>query len=176
MKVVYGRDLEIATWVGERIAADFNTRFDAKGNRQFHAIGVEHGNKIIAGVVYHNYYHEVRAIEISMASDTPTWAKPEIIGELLYYPFITLNCQRISTLTPAKNQKALKFNYHLGFTKEGLIRRGDLTDDIVLNGMLIEEADRWLTAYRKKASIDTLPSAATDKVCESQHSEGCLHG
>jgi len=151
MKLVYGADEAVAIWVSSQIPgiADFHTRRDAEGNRLFHSIGVSDGDKLVAGVVYHNYYPEARAIEISMAAITPIWAKKEIIAGLLHYPFVTLDCQRITTLTPANNKRALRFNEHIGFKREGLVRRGYGHDDMVVNGLLIEEAQHWLEHYVK---------------------------
>lgn len=149
LRLIYGADEAIAIWVGTQIshAPDFHMRRAPDGGKLFHAIGVSDGDKIIAGVVFHNYYPMYRNIELSMAALSPVWAKPAIIGELLHYPFIQLDCGRVTTLTPANNKRALRFNEHLGFIREGLVRKGYGDEDMIVCGMLSNEAEKWLKHY-----------------------------
>lgn len=134
---VYGHDKLVAKWVADRMpyVSEFN---------QCAAIGLAENKQLIAAVVYHNYIPDYGNIEISMAADTPRWATPEAIGTFLRYPFVQLRCRRVTTCTPAKNKRALRFNYGIGFKKEGVVRQGYGKDDLVVCGLLYREAKKWI--------------------------------
>jgi len=141
--LLYGEDEIVGKWVGERIAhANFGS---------FVSIGLCEDQKLIAAVIYHNYIKEYGNIELSMAADSPRWATPESIGALLHYPFVRLGCNRVTTCTPASNRRALKFNKGIGFIEEGVIRKGYGAEDMVICGLLKEEAQRWLN-FNKESS------------------------
>lgn len=158
MRIVDGAPDTVAGWVSGQIPGnpDFISRRDAFGRRMYHAIGAvedtELGSKIVAGIVYHNYVAEYGNIELSMAAISPVWAKRHIIAAFLHYPFEVCGCKRVTTMTPAKNRRALKFNEHIGFVREGVVRRGFGTDDMVICGLLREEAERWLKYYGKESA------------------------
>lgn len=134
---VYGQDIAVAQWVSERIPHS-----NYPGG--FSAIGIAEDDKLIAGVIYHNWIKRYGNIEISMAADTPRWATPEALKRLLWYPFRELRCRRVTTCTPASNKRALRFNYGIGFQKEGRIRQGYGTEDMIIAGMTYSEAKKWL--------------------------------
>lgn len=82
--------------------------------------------------------------EISMAATSPRWASRVTIRKMLEYPFIQLGLRRITTITAASNETALKMNRQLGFKQEGVMRYGMGDEDAIIMGLLREEADRWL--------------------------------
>lgn len=104
------------------------------------AIGVVENDKLIAGIVYHDFQPKFGTVQLSMAAINPRWAKKQNIKDLLSIPFEQFECQKIWTLTPIKNEKALKVNIHIGFTKEGVLRHqfGELGHGVVC-GMLKKE-------------------------------------
>jgi len=85
------------------------------------AIGVVSGDRLIAGVVYHDYQEQHGTIQLSMAAISPLWATKENIAELLRYPFEQLGCYKVFTAMPADNEKALKVNAHIGFKREAVL-------------------------------------------------------
>lgn len=102
---------------------------------------------IRAAVVFHNHIPAYRMIEVSMASDTPHWAKPETIRVLLTYVFETIRCERLQATVPKRGagpKHTRRFLEHLGFKYEGVGRRGFGSDDAVMFSMLREDAARWL--------------------------------
>lgn len=60
------------------------------------------------------------------------------------YPFGQLGVERVTTLIPARNERALRFNEGLGFQREGLCRLGFGDDDCVIMGLLKREAPKWM--------------------------------
>ncbi|WP_448206492.1 GNAT family N-acetyltransferase [Azospirillum sp. sgz302134] len=138
MNLVFDRPAVVA-WVVERIphVTDLG---------QCAAIGLERGGRLRAGVVYHNYRPLPGGgdCEITAASDTPLWARPANLRALLTYPFVQLGCHRITTVIPARNARARRFNESMGFVLEGTVRQGFGTDDATIYGLLRSDAARWL--------------------------------
>jgi RimJ/RimL family protein N-acetyltransferase len=92
-----------------------------KGFGPCEAIGVVSCGKLIAGVVYHEYRENCESIQISMAAESPMWARRGIIAGLLHYPFEQLGCWMIYTLIPPGNYRALRVNQHIGLKRKTVI-------------------------------------------------------
>lgn len=114
-RLLYGYSDEIAAWVADRIphANAFSGPYTA--------IGVVSGDNLLAGVVFHEYQPDYGNIQVSMAADSPMWARPEIIAELLAYPFGQLRCWMLYTLIPHDNAPALKVNEHIGVKRKTVV-------------------------------------------------------
>ena len=82
------------------------------------ALGVVSNNRLICGVVYNDYYPQYRTMQVSIAADSPMWARRGNIAGLLAYPFLQLDINLLWTSTPVFNVKALKANRHIGFRYE----------------------------------------------------------
>jgi RimJ/RimL family protein N-acetyltransferase len=136
MKIaVYGRDKEVIDWVGPRVNEDnFGPAM---------AIGLEEDGNFIAGVVY-NMYTEASICMHVAAVPNSRWLTRDFLFKVFAYPFIQLGCNRVTGLVRVDNIEARRFDEHLGFVQEGVIRKG-ATDgtDLILYGMLKEEC-RWL--------------------------------
>ena len=135
IQTLYGRDKEVIKYVGERV--DENDFGAAIG------IGQYKDGKIIAGVVYNLYNGP--SICMHVASEPGSrWLTRDFLFRVFAYPFIQLGCNRVTGLVRVDNIEARRFDEHLGFKQEGVIRRGasDGTD-MILYGMLREEC-RWL--------------------------------
>lgn len=85
------------------------------------ALGVVSGERILAGVVYHDFQSKFATIQVSIAADSPMWARPRIIKELLAYPFYQARVNVVWSATPISNNLAIKVNKHLGFKKEAIL-------------------------------------------------------
>jgi RimJ/RimL family protein N-acetyltransferase len=133
--LVYGRDEEVAEWVGKRL--------DEDNFCQTAAIGVEENGKLIAGVVYNLYNGPSICMHVA-AEPGKIWLSKNSLFKFFAYPFIQLGCNRVTGLVRVDNIEARRFDEHLGFVQEGVIRKG-ATDgtDMILYGMLKEEC-RWL--------------------------------
>lgn len=114
--LVYDQSAEIAKWVAQNIPDIDGQGFDGP----VAAIGVA-TDRIIAGVVFHDYQKQYGTIQLSMAATSPMWARQEIIKGLLAYPFYQLDCFKIWTATSRFNDRALKVNKHVGFTQEAVL-------------------------------------------------------
>ena len=142
MRIVLGRDPEVADWVARRIPH----LGEGRAFGPCAAIGVEsEDGRPLGGVVFSEWRPACRSIEASFASDTPRWLTRRIIGAILAYPFEQLGCQRITTLTPRRARAARRFLDAFGFKREGLVRKGFGDDDAMVSGLLKREweASRW---------------------------------
>lgn len=142
-QLTYGKDELIANWVGQR------TQYGRFGDSPYTAIGVLYDGEAAAGVIYHNYQPTFGTIEMSIAADSPKWASRQVIGVLLRYPFLQLGCQRVTACVAAKNWESLEFNKRLGFQVEGYVRRGFGDDDLIVMGLLREEAEKWIKEKKR---------------------------
>lgn len=134
--VVYGQDARVLKWVGERI-----------GELEFSpgaiGIGLEENGELIAGVVFSMYTKASISMHVA-AIPGKRWMTKEYLWRVFAYPFIQLNCNRVTGFVREDNLVAQKFDEHIGFKREGLIRKGAVDGtNFILYGMLKEEC-RWL--------------------------------
>ena len=116
MTLLYGRDAEVAAWVSEKIPHMFGGDFGPCS-----AIGITSQDRLIAGVVFHEYQPEYGTIQMSLAAISPMWARRKTIGDFLAYPFYQLGVYKVWTATPRDNEPALKVNEHAGFKREAVL-------------------------------------------------------
>jgi RimJ/RimL family protein N-acetyltransferase len=134
--VVYGQDARVIEWVGQRVDED---EFPSGSI----GIGLEEDGELIAGVVFNMYTKAGICMHVA-AAPGKRWMTKDYLWRVFAYPFLQLNCNRVTGLVREDNIVAQKFDEHIGFKREGLIRKG-ATDgsNIILYGMLKEEC-RWL--------------------------------
>jgi RimJ/RimL family protein N-acetyltransferase len=129
--VIYGQDERIIRWVGEKVDEDEFGK--AVG------IGLEEDGELIAGVVFNMYTGPSISMHVA-AVPGRRWMTKEYLFRCFAYPFLQLNCRRITGLVRADNFVAQKFDEHLGFRREGLLREAcDDGTDMILYGMLKNE-------------------------------------
>jgi RimJ/RimL family protein N-acetyltransferase len=145
-------DDRFGPWVAQRLK-------NVRDFRDYKAIGVTDGREVLAAVVYHDYRPAYKSIEISMAANNPRWALRSVISALLSYPFVQLQCERITLTIPKKNRRARRFVKGIGFVEEGCARKGFGRDDAMIYGMLRREAMRWLEEKHGKKFTERACSA-----------------
>ncbi len=133
--VIYGQDKRVCAWVAERVS---ETEFiSARG------LGLEQDGELIAGVVYENYTGKNITMHVA-AVPGKRWLNKDFLYRSFAYPFLQLNCNRVTGLVKADNLEAQKFDEHLGFKREGLLRQAcEDGTDLILYGMLKTEC-RWI--------------------------------
>lgn len=86
-------------------------------------IGLEEDGELLAGVLFQN--HCGPNILMHVASDgTRKWMTPAYLCASFRYPFEQLGVRRITGLVRADNIDAQRFDEHLGFVREGVMREG----------------------------------------------------
>jgi RimJ/RimL family protein N-acetyltransferase len=118
--LVFGHDAMMAQWVADRVP------HARRGFGPARAIGVAGGTeekpRMLAAIVYHDYQPEAATMQISMASESPLWAKPATIAALLHFPFMQQNCYKVWTAIPSDNERAVRFNKGIGMRSEATLR------------------------------------------------------
>jgi RimJ/RimL family protein N-acetyltransferase len=133
--LVYGQDARVRDWVAERVGEPF-------GEADI-AIGVEEDGELIAGVVYNMYTKAAISMHVA-ATPGKRWTTKQFMYAFFAYPFLQLDCLRVTGLVRASNSEARKFDEHVGFTQEGVIRQAfEDGEDAVLYGMLKSEC-KWI--------------------------------
>lgn len=133
--LVYGQDERVRDWVAERIGENLD---DANV-----AIGIEEDGELIAGVAYNMYTGAAICMNVA-ATPGKRWTTKEFMYAFFAYPFIQLNCRRVTGLVRASNIRSQKFDEHVGFTREGVLREAfEDGEDAVLYGMLKSEC-KWI--------------------------------
>ena len=112
----------------------------------YETIGVQLGNRLIAGVIYNEltHYPHGSTVQGTIATTDPKWLTRRTLSDFFRYPFVTLGVSRLWFRTSRKNRKVRRMADRLGFRHEGVLRRDlDGRTDSVVMSMLPEEC-RWI--------------------------------
>lgn len=86
------------------------------------AIGVSDGEKLVAGVIYHDWTPETGTIEISTAAVNRKWLSRPVLRAIFDYPFNQIGCQMVIARTLAENYHLRRMARVVG-ARECLIER-----------------------------------------------------
>lgn len=108
----------------------------------FEAIGLERDGDLLAVVVYNLWSGADIAMHVA-AMPGRRWMTRAFLRAVFRYPFVQLECQRVTGYVPASNADALRFDRHLGFVEEGRMREAlPNGEDVIVLGLLKREC-RW---------------------------------
>lgn len=94
---------------------------------------------ILAAVIYEGYVGNAICMHVA-ASPGKRWLNRRFLHDAFAYPFGQLKVVRVTGTVSDSNDQAKKFDEHLGFVREGVIRRGSPDgSDLIIYGMLREE-------------------------------------
>lgn len=106
-------------------------------------------NGVLRAVVLWDGFSECDC-NIHIASDgTGRWLRRAFLRAAFMHPFAQWNLRRVTALVPSKNTAALRFDLHLGFKQEGVIRHALPDDDITILGLLREDCRFIPQEYRR---------------------------
>ncbi len=115
------------------------------------AIGLERDGELLAVVVFNLFSGADIAMHIA-AVPGRRWMTRDFLRVAFRYPFNQLGCRRVTGYVPASNADALRFDLHLGFQREGLLREAmDTGEDVIVLGMLRREC-RFLNERAKEVA------------------------
>jgi RimJ/RimL family protein N-acetyltransferase len=118
------------------------------------AVGIVLKGEIVAGMALGAWQRETGNIEISFAADTARWATRDTIKRLMAWPFVQLDCHRVTCRCAGSNERAIRFCRGIGFKDEGVMRLGWSKDeDAILLGLLRDEAPDWMLERHTVAPI-----------------------
>jgi len=104
-------------------------------------MGVESDDgRVLGVVVFHNWQPESGTIEVSAAAVDARWLLARKAIRAMYdYAFLTCDCQKIWSVTPRANERALRLIKALGLTPEAILTRQFGRDDAVISRCFREE-------------------------------------
>ncbi len=135
LEIIYHDQVTTADFVRSLLERDVDSFGECS------AIGIAYKQKLIAGVVFNNYFG--RDIQASIAATAPHWASRRTLAAIFNYPFRQLGCARITAQTRHDNLAANCMLQRLGFRPEGRLRAWYEDGDAEIYGMLSSEC-RWL--------------------------------
>ena len=167
-RIVIDHSDAITRWVAQRIGED--------SILMAYGVGLENDDELVAGVVYAQKTDT--NVHMHVASDgSRHWLTPEFLGFCFAYPFFHLKCERVTGFVRADNLDAQRFDEHLGFIREGRLRRAcaDGTD-LIIYGMLREEC-RFLTGKYHAAFLEYfgLPGSTYQSLSQGVRQESACH-
>ena len=135
---------DIARWVDARIPGDHH-RMPHDGAV---AIGFIENGKPIAGAIFEHYarWNIFAAIAIEKGHGLPRRA----CRALCEYPFVQLECLRITALVASRNIRSIDFLVRFGFVYEGTMLNATPTDSHLVFGLLKKDC-KWITEQQRNA-------------------------
>lgn len=107
--------------------------------------------KLIGAVAYNGFNGRTCSMHTAGSGN---WVSRQFIRATFEYPFVTNNLVQVFGPVPANNERALKFNRHMGFDVLTRIRGGwDEKVDLIIMGMHKSQC-RWLSKemFREKVA------------------------
>ena len=138
----FEREVEAVAWAKQVLGIEGVTGFA----RAVSAVDAE-GNFVFV-IVLSNF----SALNVDMhtaAVPGANWARPreivKMFNDLFEFIFNKLGVQRVTGLVRAKNLAARRFDEHIGFELEGIMRKAFIDDDLCVYGFLREnfESHKW---------------------------------
>lgn len=138
--IIYNQDQQLVEWAAGVIG--FTPRSDAR------AIGYASGGQMRAVTVFDTFGES--DCNIHIASDgSGQWCTRNFLCCSFAFPFIQLGLARVTGFVPSTNAAALRFDLHLGFQHEGVVRNAFRGQDLIVLGMLREECRFIPEKYRR---------------------------
>lgn len=102
-------------------------------------LGLERDGELVAGVVYEGFNGKNVWMHVA-AEPGAKWMTREYLRYCFHYPFNEMGVQRVTGYVEASNTLARKFDEHLGFRQEAVLK-GAATDggDVILYVMWKDE-------------------------------------
>ena len=118
--IVFGED--VCQWVTDRTGGKY---YGGSGQ----GIGLVKDGQLIAGVMYDNY--NIQSVQMHVAAmPGRRWMTREYLRLCFVYPFGQLAVKKIIGLVDSTNADALRFDKHLGFVEEAVIREAGKYGDL----------------------------------------------
>lgn len=143
MKIITGEDDRLGLWLCAR-------QEGAKwfpGGRS--CIGIENELGELQAVAMFEEYNKANLTMHIAAVSGRHWLNREFLWYCFYYPFVELNCKRVTGLVASTNLQARKFDENLGFTLEATLKDAHPDGDLLVYVMTKENC-RWLTLKERQ--------------------------
>lgn len=121
-----------------RVWAFVREQVPVESSSGMRGLGLERDGKLVAGVLYEGW--NGHNVWMHVAITPGARITREYTRYCFHYPFVELGCRRVSGYVEASNAAARRFDEHLGFRQEAVLR-GAASDggDVLLYVMWREE-------------------------------------
>lgn len=143
MQILFGHDVEVAQWVGDRLGTVIVPPYTA--------LGVVDGTGTLRGGAV---FGDFTGSNIEVTVYGPGAMQRGVVRAVLHYAFVQLGCLRITARTRRDNRPMRDLLPRLGFRWEGLARRfygPSRAEDACLYGMLRSDC-RWIETHENPQS------------------------
>lgn len=117
--IVFGEP--VCFWTAERTGGSY---YAGSGR----GIGWERDGQLVAGVLYDNF--NGRSVQMHVAAIGKSWMVREYLRTCFDYPFNQLKVNKVIGLVDSTNLDALRFDRHLGFVDEAVIKDAGKVGDL----------------------------------------------
>ena len=125
IEIVYDKSI-IGPWVCHRTGGSYV-------EQDSQTIGLVRNGELVAGVLYDHY--NGRSIAMHVAAIGKFWMTRQYLHACFHYPFIQLGVNKILGLVDSTNLAAQKFDEHLGFKAEAIIKDAAPQGDLIIYSM-----------------------------------------
>lgn len=117
MNIIWGGKLapDINQAISEFVVTNIWDRDYSFGN--FTSMGVVLKNKLISGLIYHNYSPEAGTIEITGAAINRRWLTRPVLYKMYEYPFEQIGCQMVVQRNSENNTHLNNILRRYGFSE-----------------------------------------------------------
>lgn len=135
-----GQNPEVASFVARACGGGSNHNW---GNHNTLSFYDSRGLKV--GLVYNHFHWPNIAIHVA-AREGALWCTKEILHHIFAYPFLQLQCNRVTAPVVESNARSIALVEALGFVREGEMRHATKAgESMLIYGMLRDEC-RWTKA------------------------------
>lgn len=103
------------------------------------SIGLVRGGRIVAAVLYTDFNGANLSCHIAIEGRITR----QFLSIIFHYPFVMLGARRITGPVASSNARARKFDEHLGFEQEAILRDAHPDGDLIIYVMTADKC-RWL--------------------------------
>ena len=129
----------------KRVVKFVNKFQPINGGPDVQGIGLEKDGELIAGVLYDDYNGSNVWMHVAAVAGK-RWLVREYLYICFRYPFQQLDLNRVTGWVEETNKDAVRFNEHLGFKKEAVLRKaGRYGQDVFLYVMHKQDC-KWIKA------------------------------
>lgn len=150
--ILTGRDELFAQWAAARIPHIEKVENFGK----YVAVGVATGNqasdKLLAVVIYHDFYPKYGHCQISVVAADARWVSRSTIRGLLSIPFEQYGCNKVWVAVPHDQERTLKLAKALGFIREAVLKdHFGVGTHAVISRLMKREYDKRYWTQQKAA-------------------------
>lgn len=138
---------ELVAWASERIDALHGQGFPEPAT----AMGIEsEAGDLLGVVVFHDYQPAFGTMQVSAISEDARWLRARNAWRMMFrYAFEVCGVQKLYSLTPASNKRALRFVLNgLKFKAEAVLQRQFGDDDAIMSCFFRE----WFESEQTEAA------------------------